>query len=86
MRFKQVTEQRYDEMLGILPPALMSSRGFLVGEPWSHRPCRITNRPDQPTFAAFVNYIGAHWEAEEPMTIAEFNAMGDPRQHEWVQS
>lgn len=33
----EVTEERYDEMLGVLPPEIMTGLGFLVGEP-SDRP------------------------------------------------
>ena len=29
--FKEVDEFRYDEMLGVLPPALWIGKGFLVG-------------------------------------------------------
>jgi hypothetical protein len=33
MPWKEVSEARYDEMLGILPPAMWVGKGFLVGEP-----------------------------------------------------
>lgn len=32
----EVTEEKYEEMLGILPPAAMCSNAFLVGEPVDH--------------------------------------------------
>ena len=44
----ETTEERYDEMLGVLPPAYWSSIGFLVGEPMDH------NANGQPRFSAFV--------------------------------
>jgi hypothetical protein len=40
---KECSEERYDEMLGVLPPALWLSKGFLVGEPFDHRKCKVTN-------------------------------------------
>ena len=42
--FKEVGEARYDEMLGVLPPALWIDKGFLVGEPFDHRRCKATGR------------------------------------------
>lgn len=77
MRFNQVTQERYDEMLGVVPPAIMTGNGFLVGEPWRH------NDAGQPMFAGFVHYIGRCWEAAEPMTIAEFKDLGPPSRHKW---
>ena len=32
MAIKEVDEERYDGMLGMLPPALWLGKGFLVGE------------------------------------------------------
>jgi len=40
---QECSEARYDEMLGILPPVLMLRKGFLVGEPFDHRLCKVTN-------------------------------------------
>jgi hypothetical protein len=36
MPVKQVTPERYYEMLEVLPPAIMTLNGFLVGEPVTH--------------------------------------------------
>ena len=36
MTWKRTTEAKYDEMLEILPPALWTGLGFLVGEPLDH--------------------------------------------------
>lgn len=69
MQFKKVTEERYDEMLGVLPPALWLSYGFLVGEAMDH------NSNGQPTFSAFVNKGEDFFELAEPMTMAEFKAL-----------
>ena len=84
------TEARYDEMLCILPPAIMERGGFLVGEPATHRVCSVTGHV-RPAFAAFVSmgadvfeqkmYGWRHefFEASEPLTIPEFRAARGPR-------
>jgi hypothetical protein len=69
--FKECTEERYNEMLGVVPPvwSVFSSTGFLVGEPWRH------NDDGQPMFAPFLHYRGKFWEGDGPMTVAEFRAI-----------
>ena len=74
--FKEVDEARYDEMLGVLPPALWIDKGFLVGEPFDHRRCKATGRL-AASFAAFICYRGKYYESEVAMTAAEFEAF-DP--------
>ena len=49
---QECSEERYDEMLGVLPPALWLSKGFLVGEPFDHRTCKVTNVV-RASYAAF---------------------------------
>jgi hypothetical protein len=41
---KECSAERYDEMLGVLPPALWLANRFLVGEPADHRRCKINNK------------------------------------------
>ncbi len=72
---KTCTEERYWEMLEVLPPAIMDGKGFMVGEPWSHRQCTVTSRHDQPTFSAFFLFGTKFYEATEAMTIAEYKAI-----------
>ena len=74
--FKEVGEARYDEMLGVLPPALWIAKGFLVGEPFDHRRCKATGRL-AASYSAFICYRGKFYESEEAMTGAEFKAF-DP--------
>lgn len=71
--FKEITEERYDEMLGILPPALWIPRGFLVGEPTRHRICDVTGAVTA-SYAAFISLNGKFYESESDMTFAEFRA------------
>lgn len=73
MKWKKVTSARYDEMLGMLPPAVMTGEGFMVGECWTHARCSISGRIE-PMFQAFVEKGEAYYEATQPMSIAEFRA------------
>lgn len=79
MPWKKTTQEVFWDALECLPPALMVSKGFLLGEPNDHRTCKVTGQPYQPTFAAFLGT--GKWADEdqfwqhEPMTIAEFRAV-----------
>jgi len=74
--FKEVDEVLYDEMLGVLPPALWIDKGFLVGEPFDHRRCKATGH-FTASFSAFIHYRGKYYESEEAMTVGGFKAF-DP--------
>jgi hypothetical protein len=63
----ETTEKRYDEMLGVLPPAAMAGDAFQVGEASDHRNGR-------PTFATFCYRDGKYWESVPPLTFREFKA------------
>lgn len=65
--WKRVSQDRYWEMLGILPPAVQTGSGFLVGEPMDH-----ANDTGRPRYAAFVEKGGRFYEGVTPMTVAEF--------------
>jgi hypothetical protein len=68
--WEDTTEQHYNYMFEVLPPAVYGSRGFLVGEPWDHEA-----RTGSPRFQAF-RIIGRHYVvSSRPMTIAEFRAL-----------
>jgi hypothetical protein len=78
-KWKRVDAERYYDMLGIVPPALQHGNGFLVGEAYDHRTCRVSGRIE-PTYMGFV-YEGERgdedfYEAEQPMTVGEFCASG----------
>ena len=75
MSWKEVDENRWDEMLGVLPPALWIAKGFLVGEPFDHRRCTVTGCI-RPTYAAFVQHNGRYYEGPN-MTEPEFKGF-DP--------
>jgi hypothetical protein len=69
MKWKETTEGRYWEMLEVLPPAVQTGAGFLVGEPWTH------DAQDRPMFQAHVQIGERYFECLEPMTVAEFRAL-----------
>lgn len=70
--FKECPEDRYDEMLGCLPPAVMDGKGFLVGEPFDHRVCKVTGR-FLPTYAAFIRHNNKFFEGPN-LTAPEYRA------------
>jgi hypothetical protein len=67
---KECSEDRYDQMLGILPPTLWLEYGFLVRE--MHRTCTVTGQV-LPTYAAFFHGFGRYYEGD-PMTLPECRA------------
>jgi hypothetical protein len=68
MAWKEITEDRYDEMLEVLPPVAMSGVGFMMGEPMDH---------DDTGAALFLPFrrVGARYFEGEPMTVAAFRAV-----------
>jgi hypothetical protein len=73
-KWKRVTEARYWEMLEILPPAMQTAHGFLVGEPWRHV---MENGREVGAFMAFVRHGGEHFECSEALTARQFGKL-DP--------
>jgi hypothetical protein len=69
---REITAERYNEALEILPPALWLANRFLMGEPADHRRCTITKKV-LPTYAAFFFAYGKFYESD-PMTVPEFRA------------
>jgi hypothetical protein len=67
---QECSEERYDEMLGVLPPALWLSKGFLVGEPFDHRACKVSNVV-RASYAAFFQKNGKFYQGDN-MTMPEF--------------
>lgn len=69
MGWKLTTEEKYWEMLGVLPPAVMTSLGFMVGEPFDHSP------EGYPRFEAFAEVDGRFYVHTTPLRISEFRNM-----------
>jgi hypothetical protein len=73
--WKQVDGERYREALEALPPIAWSSKGFLLGEAWTHKTCGVLN-VEKAAFHAFASMAdGTFLECAAPLTVAEFKAM-----------
>jgi hypothetical protein len=66
----ECTEDRYYDMLEVLPPAYMGHGGFLVGEPCDHDASN-----GQPRYQGFCISNGKFYQGSRPMTIREFKAI-----------
>lgn len=80
IKWVETTEERYWEMLEVLPPECMIKSGFLVGEAANHRTCKL-NGCVKPVFDGFKKVGSGKGEEEfffttsEPVTIPEFKAL-----------
>lgn len=74
----QVTEEKFYDMLGCLPPACHTKRGFLVGEPSDHH--AITGKP---RFQAYLHQTcgdddwqeHCYYVSNRAMTVSEFRTI-----------
>lgn len=73
-RWKEVSEERYWEMLEILPPAVMDGKGFMVGEAWTHRTCSVT-KVERASYSAFAEKDGRYYECLDPMSVPEWRSL-----------
>lgn len=76
----EITEDRYDEMLNVLPPAAMARGAFLVGEPWDHH---ATN--GMPRFSCFKADGGKFFSLSGHITLAQFREMFGPCSNDYVE-
>lgn len=65
--WSEVSEEKYFDMLEVLPPAFQRGGAFLVGEPQDHH--AVTGRP---RFDAFKAVGKKYFTASRPMTVKEF--------------
>jgi len=65
--WRPTTEERFDDMLGVLPPADMYRKGFLVGEAMDHF-------GGLPRYSAFTQAGSDFFECVEPLTVRQFRA------------
>lgn len=76
----EITEDRYNEMLNVLPPAAYGSSGsFMVGEPTDHH--AATGRP---RFSCFKAEYGKFYALNRPVTFREFKEMFGNSQYHYV--
>lgn len=73
VEWRPCSEDRYHEMLNVLPPAFWQGGLFLVGEPMDHDAGN-----GQPRFTAFWKRGGKFYEADRPMTRREADASLSP--------
>jgi hypothetical protein len=65
-------ESRFWEMLGCVPPAYQSGGAFLMGEPYTHRKCRVTGEI-RGAYQGFREHENEGFqETSEPLTRPEF--------------
>jgi len=70
--WKTTTEEKFWEMLGVLPPEYQKGGAFLMGEPYSNRRCTISGNYSD-TFQGFREFSTAIFEeTSEPVTKLEF--------------
>lgn len=68
--WEPTTEERYWEMLEVLPPAAMYRGGFLVGEPADH-----DAGSGEPRFEAYCQTGNRFTVSSRPITRREFRAL-----------
>lgn len=72
----ETTEDRYDDMLGAVPPINFGGSYFLCGEPVSERKCLITGGIGSTYDAFFASNDYQHYyTVNEPITGAEFKQL-----------
>jgi hypothetical protein len=71
---KEITEDRFFDMLGALPPIDHKGTSFLLGEPYSHRHCSVTGEC-APTYAGFLQIGDSYFETREAVTRKEFQGI-----------
>lgn len=79
VEWTETTEEKYQEMLEVLPPAAWHGGGFMVGEAYDH--CAATGKP---RFQAFKRKDGKHFKANRPMSHAEFCQIFGPGANYYV--
>ena len=72
--WNKTTQEKYWEMLEVLPPAVMTGLGFLVGEPLTHGTCPVTGKFGA-LYEAFAQVGKEFFVANEAMTVAGFKSI-----------
>lgn len=64
----EISEEVYTERMECLPPICHTSRGFMLGEPFSHI-------AGAPTFDAFRVQDGKFYASDRALTVKQFNKL-----------
>lgn len=70
VEWEPTTEDRYHEMLEVLPPIVWNRAGFLVGEACDHHA-----RTGEPRYQAFTKLGNAFRCSNRPITVREWRAL-----------
>lgn len=70
IEWAETTEEQYNEMLNVLPPAFWTDGLFLVGEPMDHHVMS-----GQPRFTVYRQIGSRYFVASRPMTSREAKAV-----------
>lgn len=73
-RWFKVDVDRFDEMLGVVPPVAQGGKGFLVGEP-----CDCHGEDGTTRWTAMLSYNGSYYESLGPMTMKDWRAFEPAR-------
>lgn len=68
----EIKREEYYEALEVLPPALVTAHGFLQGELFDFRTCKVT-AAFRATYAAYVEHDGEFYSGGH-LTVAEFKS------------
>jgi hypothetical protein len=74
LTWKETDEKTYWYMLEVLPPAVMTRLGFLVGEPLDHATCPVTGKFG-PRFEAYAKVGGKFFVGSLPMSVGGFKTV-----------
>jgi hypothetical protein len=66
--WEEISEEKYFDRLGALPPRMQRLNGFLLGEPSDYCPKTGLDR-----YLAFKEDRGAFFASSRPVTVAEFD-------------
>ena len=72
VEWKEISAERFDDMLGVLPPVAFGSGGFMVGEAWSHV---LVEGREFAAYAGFKHIDAKFYECLAPLTVAQFKAL-----------
>lgn len=67
--WEEITQERYDELLGALPPIGQRANGFLVGEPTDHHAVSSA-----PRYDACIMKNEKFYTSSRPLTVREWNS------------
>lgn len=74
LTWKEIDEERYHDMLGVVPPVVWNDVGFLLGEAENHRQCTECGK-FMPVFKPFIERNGKFYEGTVAITVLEFQTI-----------